>query len=450
MSRKDDMVKYYGFYDGDLEVVYADFKSRRVSSTAIDNDNVIAKEDFTFRNHIRLLVDKLVNYLPTSFEFEAFLKDSDEVNEKITADIKQWLEGPYFGGGKTFWEMLPGIYKTPYVYGTAYLMAFVQDGIVNTQKMYSEDVIIVVNPENIFDIQKIIFEWEKVIEDGDGGEETVTMKMIITSKDIQTFQDDNLLKKTNHKWGRIPVVILKHEEVDGSEYGESLIKKLIEPQQDINYASTMRQRANKMNSFRVYCPRDAEDGRNISGEVKVSPGRLFKIPIDVVGGDINLSSIENEIEDYVEEIHNLANVPRKKRLESLSGNPTATEINMIMKDLTEASRRYLTQCKKAFEELFELYYLIQNNGTEIDVRISYQDMDIEDKEWQKWMIDWLARYGYLDEAMRNLGYKDEDLKRVKDEKAKADAEDQVNYEREYQQNQQKFPKEEEKEEEKTA
>lgn len=433
MSRKDDMTKYQGFYDGDLDTIYSEFLSRRVSATTKKAKTQIEKREFIYRNYIRFLTDKFVNYLPTHFDFKVFYKDSERPFDSAAEDIKNWLEGPYHGGGKTWWECLPGIYKTDLIFGTQYTKLYVKNGKVHSQKMYSEDTTIVVNPDNVFEVQRIIFEWEKEIEDGDGGTSTVIIKEVVTDKSYQVLQDDQPLKIEEHNFKRIPIIILKFEEVDGSEYGESFIKKLIEPQQNLNLASTMRDWANYKGSYGVYCARDATEGAKITGDVPIVPGTLFKIPIDHVGGNIDMTSVENQLEDYVEEIHNLANIPRRKRLDAISGGVTATEINLIMRDLNEAAKRYISQCRKAFEEILELYYFIQH-GADIDVRIDYQDMSMDDKEWSLRAADFVYRIGYTDEAMRKIGYEEEEIKEIKESQVRADAERDINYEAEIQKN----------------
>ena len=439
MSRKDDLATYKGFYDGDLDVIYSHFASRRISQDAKDADNALSKTRFTFTGHIRILIDKLVNYLPVEFDVEASLKGSEDPNEAWGKEITNWLESSSFDGKKTFWEVLPGVYKTGYKFGTVYLKCFIKDEEIHFKKMYSEDVTIVVNPNNVFEVQKIVFDWTTEIEDEERAVNTVDMREVITDKEYQILQDGIVIETTPHKFDRIPVVILKHEEIDGSQYGESMIAKLLESQQNINYTESLRQWGNKMNSYQVLCVDPiAYKDVTVGSEIKISPGMMFKYPIKAVGGNIDLTSMENEIDFFEKEIHEMACVPRKKSLDSLvSGTVTATEINALLKDMNEAGKRYISQCKKAFEEMCELYWFMLH-GQEIDVTINYPSMDAEDMEWRKWQAEFLTKLGFYDEAMiKGLGYEETALKALKEQKQKTDAEDQANYELEFEKNRKK-------------
>lgn len=417
MTLHDDLVKYEDFYNGKKETIFSEFKARFVDTANISSTSQFNDRNFYFQNDVRVIQDSRVNFMPTIFDVTVS-NDSGEPNEQKTETVNDWLDGPYFGGGKSFWEALPGYYLTHENNGTLFLMLYKKDGVVNVNKLYSEDVTILTNPKNINDITSYTFEWEEEVDVGGEGTRNVQMKLVVDNKTYRTTQGGVTVKDESHGFKIIPIVKIVREEVKGSPYGRSGIADLIEPQNEVNMALTKRAWATKYNSFRVWAPKDSTVSVPAGAALVISPGSMVPVPIESVGGDINMTAVENELNDALDYLYRIGCIPRKLKEETVAANTSGKALNTLLQALKIYTDKKQVYLKRGFEELISYAF-------DIDLKyitITWPDDDDEDPAVILDRARFLNEIGFIDEALRILGFEDRKIAEMMKEKEKADAE----------------------------
>lgn len=403
--RREDLKSYQDFYNGTKESIFRQFVGRRVSENVPKNERISINE-FYFQNDIRVIQDTRINFMPATFDVVVTRKGETESHKGLTREVSAWLRSRNFGGGRTFWEAVFGYYLTQENYGTLFLKLFIRGGEVCVQKMYSTDVEVVVDGKNYLDVKKFVFSWEENLDIEGGGVRTAQMKEVIDDKAYYRYEDGDEIGKERHSFGFIPVVKIIREEVEGSPYGRSGISDLIESQQNINMALTKRAWATKYNSFRVWAPKEAgyvEPGTAI----KISPGALSPIPVEAVGGDVDLSSIERELDDALDHLYRLGSVPRKLKEEIARSATSAKALNTLLEGLKRYTEKKLVYLRRGFEELIEKCLLIKYGADAFSVTISFPPLDREDPDYVLRRAQFLADHNLTSEALKELGFDEE-------------------------------------------
>jgi len=407
---RDDIKQYLDFYNGNKEGIFNHFTARRVSAD-VPRDDRFSIIDFYFQNDIRVIQDTRINFTPTRFEVTVSRTDTGDIHTGFTDEVKQWLRSRNFGGGRSFWEALPGYLRTHENYGTLFLKIFVKNGRVSVQKMGARDVEVVTDERNYLDVKKYIFTWEETHDLEEGGSQVVLMREEIDGAGYRRYADGRLIADDSHDFGFIPVVKIIREEVEGSPYGKSGIVDLIEAQQNVNMALTKRAWATKYNSFRVWAPKEAgfvEQGTAI----RVSPGSLSPIPIEAVGGDVDLTSVEREVDDALDHLYRLGSAPRRLKDDMVRAATSAKALNAMLEGLKRYTETKLVYLGRGFEELMEKYLLIRYGTDAVEVTVEFPSLDREDPDYVLSRARFLAESGRLPAALAELGYETE-AKRAK-------------------------------------
>ena len=416
MTRKDDLIKFENFYKGDSSTIYSEFKSRYVSTDVATADKFPFR-DFVFQNFVRVIQSERVNFIPVEFEVSVGL--GDKPDDTLTKEVLEWLDSPNFGGGKTFWESLQGYYMTRENFGDLFLELYVEDGETKVQKMFSEDVTILCDPQDIRTVTGYVFEWEQTVDMGEDNEQIVKMREEVDGEAYRTYQEGTLVTEESHSFDFIPVVKITREEQDGIRYGRSGIEDLIEPQAAINMILTKRAWATKHNSFRVWSPKSAGDV-NEDTPIKISPGSCSSFPIEAVGGDIDMTCLENELSDAKSHIYHLGAVPNPEKSEGLNTNISAVALNKMLEPLRKYTRGKLPYLRKGFSELIEKAFLI--NGKEIEVTINYPNLEMEDRALVVQEAKFYSELGYEEKALKVMGCDEAERKEMEDDREKTQLE----------------------------
>ena len=409
---RDDIKRYLDFYNGNREGIFAHFTARRISND-VPRDERFAVIDFYFQNDIRVIQDTRINFMPSRFDVTIIRTDTGEIHAGLTGEVERWLRSRNFGGGRSFWEALPGYLRSHENYGTLFLKLFVRGGRVSVQKMETRDVEVVTDERNYLDVKKYVFSWEETHDLEGGGTRLVTMREEIDGAGYRRYADGKLISEDTHDFGFIPVVKIIREEVEGSPYGKSGIADLVEAQQNVNMALTKRAWATKYNSFRVWAPKEAgfvEQGTAL----QVSPGSLSPIPIEAVGGDVDLTSVEREVEDALDHLYRLGSVPRRLKDDMARAATSAKALNAMLEGLKRYTETKLVYLGRGFEELMEKYLLIRYGADAFEVTVEFPSLDREDPEYVLSRARFLAESGRLPAALMELGYEIE-AKRAQDE-----------------------------------
>lgn len=420
MSRKDDLVKYQKFYDGDRTYIYNEFVSRRVNSDIATEDRLSVR-DFYYQNEIKTIQDTRVNFVPTSFDLEVQSK-AGEVREELTNEVLEWLDGPWFGKGQSLWEALPGYYKTQENAGTLFLKLLVKDKQIQVQKPYSEDVTITVDSADVSKVISYEFKWYETVTFEDGSEQEVEIREVVDLESYKRYQAGALMSETAHGLDFIPVVIIVREEVEGSPYGSSGIEGLIESQNNVNVALTKRAWATKYNSFQVWCPEQGEDVTP-GTSLKVTPGALSPIAIKAVGGNIDLVSIENELDDCLTHLYRTGCVSRPDDKEVITAD-SGVALNTKLEPMKRYTEGKLVYLKDGFEKLITYYLRMKRKGIgdSVKVVVTYPSLEREDKTFLIEKANFMREGGHEEEALRIFGYDQETIDTLAKETEKREEE----------------------------
>lgn len=402
---RDDIKRYLDFYNGNKEGIFSHFTARRISSD-VPRDERFSITDFYFQNDIRVIQDTRINFTPSRFDVTVTRSDTGVIHTGLTGEVNRWLRSRNFGGGRSFWEALPGYLRTHENYGTLFLKLFVRGGRISVQKMETRDVEAVADERNYLDVKKYIFSWEETHDLEGGGTRQVSMREEIDGAGYRRYADGKLISEDAHDFGFIPVVKIIREEVEGSPYGNSGIAGLIEAQQNVNMALTKRAWATKYNSFRVWAPKEAgfvEQGTAI----RVSPGSLSPIPIEAVGGDVDLTAVEREVDDALDHLYRLGSVPRRLKDDMVRAATSAKALNAMLEGLKRYTETKLVYLGRGFEELMEKYLLIRYGTDAFEVTVEFPSLDREDPDYVLNRARFLAESGRLPAALSELGYETE-------------------------------------------
>jgi hypothetical protein len=271
---------------------------------------------------------------------------------------------------------------------------------------------VVTDEKNYLEVKKYIFDWEEAATLEGGGTRISQMREEIDAKGFSFYMDGRPVKKEAHAFGFIPVVRILREEVEASPYGRSGIEDLIEGQMAVNMALTKRAWATKYNSFRVWAPKESghvEPGTTIT----ISPGALSPIPIEAVGGDVDLSAVERELEDALDHLYRLGCVPRKLKEEVASSATSAKALNTLLEGLKRYTEKKLVYLRRGFEELIEKF-LAAKFGTGLFVAtVSFPSLSGEDPQHVLARAQFLADRGFVTEALKELGYDEQMVRKMK-------------------------------------
>jgi hypothetical protein len=413
--KKHDMRLFSDFYNGDREAIFRHFVARWVSDD-VPRTQRISIRDFYFQNDIRVIQDTRANFMPPTFDVVVTRRGETTPHDGLTREVKAWLSSRNFGGGRTFWEALPGYYLTQENCGTLFLKLLVKGGSVSVQKMYSQDVEVVVDEKNYLDVKKFVFEWDETVTTEGKGTRGVKMREEIDERGFSLFADTRPVKQEAHGFGFIPVIRILREEVEGSPYGRSGIEDLIEGQLGVNMALTKRAWATKYNSFRVWAPKESghvEPGTSIT----ISPGALSPIPIEAVGGDVDLSAVEKELEDALDHLYRMGSVPRKLKEEIATSSTSAKALNTLLEGLKRYTEKKLVYLRRGFEELIEKFLVIRF-GTELFcATVSFPSLSGEDPQYLLDRARFLAEQGFMNAALKELGFDEEVVEKMKRKQA---------------------------------
>jgi len=350
--------------------------------------------------------------MPPGFDVVVTRRGDTTPHDGLTREVKTWLCSRNFGGGRTFWEALPGYYLTQENCGTLFLKLFVKGGEVMVQKMYSQDVEAVTDEKNYLEVKKFIFDWEEAATLEGAGVRIARMREEIDAKGYSFYTDGRLVKRQPHTFGFIPVIRILREEVEGSPYGRSGIEDLIEGQLAVNMALTKRAWATKYNSFRVWAPKEpghVEPGTTIT----ISPGALSPIPIEAVGGDVDLSAVERELEDALDHLYRLGCVPRKLREEIASSTTSAKALNALLEGLKRYTEKKMIDLRRGFEELIEKFLAVKFGTGLFVATVSFPSLNGEDPQHVLARAQFLADRGFMAEALKELGYDEEMVQKMR-------------------------------------
>jgi hypothetical protein len=168
----------------------------------------------------------------------------------------------------------------------------------------------------------------------------------------------------------------------------------------------------------VWCPKTVDSGISAGTSIAITPGSLVPIPIEAVGGDIDMTAVENELNDALDHLYRIGSVPRKMKEETAAEASSAKALNTLLQSLKIYTDRKLIYLKRGFEEMIA-------NAFGIDLKNVVITWPSDDQEDPAQVIDrarFLSELGLTEEALRTLGYEDKAIAELMKQKEDADAE----------------------------
>lgn len=410
-DRKSLLEKHRNYFYGDVYSLYAGFLSRFKEN---DVTTPLSLQSFVCQNEIRAVIEKRTSLVPLDKISYSVRKTQGAVEDKdLTSWLMKWLEGPNFGTGRSFADFTAEILPALELDGEVALKLILRNGQPVVRRIPDESLEICTNPDNIHETTSFIARWSKTIEDGDNQREVQIREEIDDKKYL--FEKDGNAVVQKHKFGFIPVVLIKREEMEGTVHGRSGVADLIEPQDNLNRCLVNIARANKYGPWGLYCTE--ETGVPLpEGEVTIAPGSLIATPLRKVSGDGAAECLFREKEETLDAFYRVAGLSRNKSDEMARTSDTSGKALVI---LNAQGKRYvanlISRLRRGFGLLCASSLVMAGKASslqDISVTVTFPSLDTEDPSMVLDKARIMFEQGMPKEALRVLGYEDERLEKV--------------------------------------
>jgi len=343
-------------YDGDPAVTIGAVKRRFIGKAVTGNSGAALGYDESARNilvenELKPLIDERVEAVPTDFSFEA-LEDGDDPEpdaladpsadpaapapaapapaepppspgEALAAEVEAWARGPVTPDGLDLYTLFLQFVEDQEIDGAvAVVMGRYGEGHPRAGEAWvvARDATGATpeygDPERPLEITAWQFEWwEACAVSADAADGTTRRKLEerIDATTRTLWVNGVEAENETHALGFIPVAVAPRRLVRGSPLGDSGVAELEQAYLNFLWADHMRNAANKYTAFRVWAPGDEaaamaiqgdEDGGGMSN-IQVGPSAVLKLNLEPRGGDVDLTSIENQRRESLETLRRL-------------------------------------------------------------------------------------------------------------------------------------------------
>lgn len=417
------------------------FLSNVARETLPDAKKTVIRKNFPYADYYRRTIKRLAMSIP-SFTWELskeakekFVKkvrddagdeQGDDLPEKPTVLDKanEISSRRIWEGNKDIWGALNSWREFLFVTGDLFITLTKpqETGEFSAERMGSQDSQIKLSEKYRKKVEGYKFEYEVgsdlYTESGTPGA-TVTQEYTKDAWKISGFGVEDAEIPLAH--GFIPVAHLAWEEREGSPRGLPLSERLAKITLWIYAASLGRRDANKLNATPVAVLRNST-----SNHGDYFPGMTLEIhdksptapaSLEFKGGNIQLTSTENEIEDGKRALSEAAFLPYEGK-EGAQGVELASGV--ALEKLTAAQTAYRIQYMLAEAGFLEdlIYKSLVIDGTPVergDIVVKYDGFGEDQKNMME-KAKVLFAEGLPKEALRVLGYEDEVIEKILSEK----------------------------------
>lgn len=301
-----DKRRLRAIYLGDKQTTLGAFKDRFMGFSGSQGSNAGYDEsdrNILVENELKPLIDQRIEALPATFEIESEDDDAGvEIDgESIHELAEAWAKGRATPDGLDLYAVYEQVKRSQEIDGEAVLVlgktndvpwVEVRDAV--TLDRLSDD------PSNPARVTGWRIGWTRIKE----GREVPCVETI-TETTWTLLEGAEVIKDEAHGLGFIPVVVIPRTMELGGAMSMPGPGELVEAYLNFLWANYLRNIANKYTAFRVWCPNDDITAAALAGDGAVGgvsshsvyPGAILKANLVPRGGDVDLSSIENQRAD---------------------------------------------------------------------------------------------------------------------------------------------------------
>ena len=417
-EREANLAKYREYYDGVNATIYDGFASRFINSTVSTSDKV-AIQNIAVENHLRVAIQRRMGLVPLRGIQYAVIQNGEE-NDTLTDDLNDWVDADNFGPGISLEEWLPDILKCLEVDGEVPIKLILKDGTPKATVIDDSNFDIVTNPRNVFEVTEYVAKYYVTQEGEDSTADTeiieqITDKAYTVTQAGQPISEDGA--KTEFDWGFIPLVLIKREDIYGDKHGRSGLADLIEPQDNITRTMANILMANKYGGFPMIA---VEEGGVSAAEITIGPNVVIQGKADRITSDGASDALYKDKEQSIDALYRLAGL-QKATQDDLSSLPDVSGKALLVLN-AEGKRQIqglIARLKRGLARMCE-YAMIMQGKWAVDsgytVNVTFPSIDQDDPQSRLSLAQFLTDEGYTKEALRTLGYDDDDLIRLESEK----------------------------------
>lgn len=319
-------------YDGHRATTVHAIKSRFVGGAVRGSGSAYVGYDESFRNflvenELRCLVDERIEAVPTDFSFQDNVKAAAKSGEKPEGDpgarpltpaedVTAWAECAVGPDGRDLWALFEQMRADQEIDGRAIGVM----GLYGAEDERAGEAWIVLRdgatatPEYDQDRPLVVIAWTfEWTEGSQGGAVPRRFCERVDTKRRTLHVDGKVVEDETHSLGFLPVVVAPRRVAKGVPHGDSGILEMEEAYSNFLWASYQRNVANKYTAFRVWGPADETTAMALQGDnsgagpsrQNVAPGSVLKLNLKPLGGDVDLSSIENQRRDSLDTLRRI-------------------------------------------------------------------------------------------------------------------------------------------------
>lgn len=303
--------------------------------TLTDDDRKKLRSLILVENESATITDTRINEMPCEFAYtpevtEAADDDADgaaqvKTSEEFTTALMAWAKGPHGIAegieGISLLDSLPQFEDDQEKDGNAVVvMGRKDDGAVWFSIRDSACIKPKVEVNKSHVLSEIVFEWHQ--EETEGGSDTpklVKYKETIKAGSYQLLREGVQVQGvTTSGAGFIPVAIAPRRFRKGTPLGDPGVVDVEESLLNYLWSLYMLNRANKYESFGLYCLHHGADMDQVNEPTcwTIEPGGYYPEPIDKVGGNINTQTLQAQIQGRLEAMRRKGHVREKGSSES--------------------------------------------------------------------------------------------------------------------------------------
>ncbi len=354
------LATYRSLYRGDAGATYQALLDKFLAAEiAITQGYQEARRNFPLRNELRNIIDARVQAMPKAWEYKA----GPEAEDDLAEELNGWAAGPYADRGRSLYAMTSPICHDQELDGNAVpVMAMGTDGIPRVALRDSEQMALEVDLLTQ-EPKAIEFAWGVTLP-GTGANPGRAIQYVhkITADGVETMTADGKTVEgfVPGQFQFLPAVIIPRNHEHGSPIGKSGVAELAESYLDFLWAAYLMNVANKYEAFGVYTPKagvDVSPFYDSTGKIinsfQISPGCFYPLPLDKVGGGINIDSIREQYDRAEATLYRLGKVKRNPEQSADMRSGKAMVVD------SQAMREYvadkLTSLRIGLERIADMY-----------------------------------------------------------------------------------------------
>jgi hypothetical protein len=422
-SGANQLAFYRALYAGDRAVTVEHLKSIAIASGVDRASGLDASyRDFPVLNELRAIIDRRIDIMPKAFDFVP--DETRNGDEQLARRLNAWAD-------IDLREIMPEFYRDQELDGNAapVLSREAPGEPIRCTLRDTQQLGLSIDPRTRRYLAAR-FVWSDRMPDG---AELLYRQTFDDRSESFMAGEREAQPQRLHGFASVPVVIVPRIREHGRVLGVSGVPEHVEAYMHFLWSHYLLAVANKYEAFGIYCPAKGEDsgallpdqdtGRQATFEIR--PACLYPIPVEKVGGNINVGSIVSQLEDARAVLYRIGKVrAAREQIDARSGKA----IMMDTAELRDYAAKKLLQTRRGLMRIAELVAWAEGwvpVGQSVGVSINFEDDTGSDaaeqsKRAETWFKLWAAKGCTTEQLLfqwQRLGMLDED----DDPKAMAEA-----------------------------